>query len=391
MIVKINKIECIPVSMKFAKPMVMSIGSIPAADSVVVKIHTDAGITGVGETGDTSVWYMGDSQDSIMHLINKVYGPQILLGEDPFRIERIVARMDKSVKLNQHSKAVIDYALHDLVGKALNTPVYNLLGGLSNEKIPLCYVMSSDTPDVVAADGAKMIKAGFRSLKLKVGLRSLEEDVELVAALRKAVGGNVRIMLDANGGWHYNQALITLKRMEKYDIFLCEQPVPRWDFQGLARLRRKVNIPIFADESACELNDLLKLIQMDAVDGFFLKVPKAGGLLKSQKWVSIAQAADLMVMCGCMINSGLGAAVEAHFLAATEWMGLIEQESIGPLNLYNRLDTVKPPLKNDLAKKAVRYEAGYLYPPHGPGLGVELNEEIIPSIITPGKSPTVIS
>src|SRR5208283_3759332 len=133
--------------MKFAKPMVMSIGSIPAADSVVVKIHTDAGITGISETGDTSVWYMGDSQDSIMHLINKVYGPQILLGEDPFRIEKIVARMDKSVKLNQHSKAVIDYALHDIVGKALNTPVYNLLGGLSNEKIPLCYVMSSDTPE----------------------------------------------------------------------------------------------------------------------------------------------------------------------------------------------------------------------------------------------------
>src|SRR5208337_4072013 len=188
-----------------------------------------------------------------------------------------------------------------IVGKALNTPAYNLLGGLSNDKIPLCFVMSSDTPEVVAADGAKMIKAGFRSLKLKVGLRSLEEDVELVAALRKAVGSNVKIMLDGNGGWHYNQALNTLKRMEKYDIFLCEQPVPRWDFQGLARLRRKVNIPIFADESACELNDLLKLIQMDAIDGFFLKVPKAGGLLKSQKWVSIAQAADLMVMCGCMI------------------------------------------------------------------------------------------
>ena len=189
---KITKIECIPVSMKFSKPMVMSIGSIPAADSVVVKIHTDAGITGVAETGDTSVWYMGDSQDSIMHLITRVYGPQVLLGEDPFKIEKIVARMDKSVKLNQHSKAVIDYALHDLVGKALNTPVYNLLGGLSNERIPLCFVMSSDTPEVVAEDGANMIKAGFRSLKLKVGLRSLEEDVELVAALRGAVGGKVQ-------------------------------------------------------------------------------------------------------------------------------------------------------------------------------------------------------
>ncbi|HSW58061.1 MAG TPA: enolase C-terminal domain-like protein, partial [Dehalococcoidales bacterium] len=145
----------------------------------------------------------------------------------------------------------------------------------------------------------------------------------------------------------------------------------------------------FADESACELNDLHKLLQLDAVDGFFLKVPKAGGLLKSQKWVSIAQGADLMVMCGCMINSGLGAAVEAHFLASNDWMGLIEQESIGPLNLYNRLDTVG--LKDDLAVNPVRYEAGYLYPPQNPGLGVDLNEEVMNKNITVGKKPTVIS
>ena len=168
---KITKIECIPVSLKFSKPMVMSIGSIPAADSVVVKIHTDEGITGVAETGDTSVWYMGDSQDSIMHLIARVYGPQLLLGEDPFKIEKIVARMDKVVKLNQHSKAVVDYALHALVGKALNTPVYNLLGGLSNERIPLCFVMSSDSPEVVDEDGANMIKAGETgALKNVVGV-----------------------------------------------------------------------------------------------------------------------------------------------------------------------------------------------------------------------------
>jgi L-alanine-DL-glutamate epimerase-like enolase superfamily enzyme len=389
--VKITRIECIPVSLKFAKPMLMSGGAELASDVVVVKIHTDEGITGICESGGTSPWYMGESQDSMMHNINAVYGPRILLGEDPFKIEQIVAMMDKTVKANNQSKAVIDYALHDIKGKAFNTPVYNLLGGLSNEKIPLCFVMSSDTPEQVAADGIRLLKAGFRSLKLKVGLRTLEEDVELVAALRAAVGDKARIMIDANGGWHYNQALHTLKAMEKYNLFLAEQPVPRWDYEGLARLRRKVNIPIFADEAAVELSDLLRLIDLDAIDGFFLKIPKAGGLLKSQKWVSIAQGAGLMVMCGCMINSGIGAASEAHFLAAVDWMGRIEQESIGPLNLYNRPDTVNPPLTGDLAKKGVRYEGGYMYPPQGPGLGVEMDEEVMHNLITPGKKPTVIS
>jgi L-alanine-DL-glutamate epimerase-like enolase superfamily enzyme len=296
--------------------------------------------------------------------------------------------INKAAKMNQQAKAVIDYCLHDIKGKALNTPVYNLLGGMSNEKTPLCFVMSSDTPEMVAADGVKLLKAGFKSLKLKVGMRSLQEDVDLVATLRKAVGPDARIMIDANSNWHYNQALRTLKAMEPYNIFLAEQPVPRWDYEGLARLRRKVNIPIFADEAACELNDLHKLIRMDAIDGFFLKVPKAGGLLASQKWVSIAQGADLMVMCGCMINSGIGAANEAHFLTAVDWMGLIEQESIGPLNLHNRPDTVG--LKGDLAKKGVRYEGGYLYPPTGPGLGVEIDEEVMKKCMTPGKQTTVI-
>ena len=387
---KITKIECIPVSIRFAKPMKMGGGTAECADAVVVKIHTDEGITGVSETGDTSPWYMGESQDSIMHNINKVFGPQILLGEDPFNIERIVARMDKAAKVNNQSKAVIDYALHDIMGKALGVPVYKLLGGLSNEKIALAFVMSSGTAEEVGAEGQMLVKAGFKALKLKVGAKSIEEDLEMVGALREAVGNNIKVMTDTNGGWHYFQALQFLKGAAKYNLFLSEQPVPWWDIDGLARLRRKVDVPIFADESAAELNDLIKLLQRDAVDGFFLKVPKAGGILKSQKWVSIAQSAGLLVMCGCMIDSGLGAAANAHFLAATEWMGKVEQEAIGPLNLYNIPDTVSAPPKNDLALNILRYENGFLYPPEGPGLGVELNEAAVRKLATPGKSPTVI-
>jgi L-alanine-DL-glutamate epimerase-like enolase superfamily enzyme len=126
------------------------------------------------------------------------------------------------------------------------------------------------------------------------------------------------------------------------------------------------------------------------VDGFFLKVPKAGGILKSRRWVSVAQAANLPVMCGCMINTGLGSAAEAAFLGATAWMGRIEQESIGPLNLYNIYDTVSAPIENDLAKGAPRYEKGFLYPPDGVGLGVELNEEALAKLAAPGKEPVVI-
>ncbi len=388
---KITKIECIPVSLPFAKPMVMSGGPVKGADTVVLKIHTDEGITGVSESGDTSLWYMGESQDSIMSNITRVFGPQILLGEDPFNIEKIVARMDKAARANNHSKAVVDYALHDLAGKALGVPVYKLLGGLSNEKIALAFVMSSGTAEEVGAEGKMLVKAGFGALKLKVGAGTPDDDIELIGALREAVGNKVKIMIDANGGWLYHQALYVLQRAAKYDIYVAEQPVPWWDIDGLARLRRRVDVPVFPDESAAELNHLIQIIEKDAADGFFLKVPKAGGILKSQKWVAIAQAANLPVMCGCMINSGLGAAVEAHFLAACAWMGKIEQEAIGPLNLFNMADTVTNPPENDLAIKGPRYENGFLYPPEGVGFGVELNEDTVKKFATPGKSPVIIS
>ncbi len=387
---KITGLECIPVSLPFTKPIVMSGGAVLAAHSVLLKLHTDEGVTGISESGDTSLWYMGESQDSIFSNIVNVYS-KVLLGEDPFNIETIVMKMDRAVRGNNHSKATVDYALHDLMGKALGVPLYKLLGGRSNERIALAYVMSSGTPAQVAAQARKLAAAGYGGLKLKVGANNPEDDVAMVAEVRKAVGPGVKIMTDTNGGWSYLQALRFLRQVAQYDLFLAEQPIPRDDMDGLARLRRKVEVPIFADEAAAELADLLKLYQRDAIDGFFLKVPKAGGIHKSQKYVAIAQGMGLNVMCGCMINSGLGAAVEAHFLAATEWMGRIEQESIGPLNLYDLIDTVSQPYPLDLAVAPPRYEGGFLYPPEGPGLGIELNEDAVKKFATPGKQPIVIN
>ena len=386
---KITRVECIPLSLPFAKPIIMSGGAVKWAHTVLLKLHTDEGITGIAECGDTSMWYMGESQDSIFYNLTSVFTP-ILLGEDPSNIEVIIAKMDKAVKVNNQSKALVDYALHDLMGKILGVPVYKLIGGLSNPKIKLAYVMSSGTPEEVAAQARKLADAGYGGLKLKVGANIVEDDVEMVAEVRKAVGSRVKIMTDTNGGWDYIQALKFLQQVGKYDLYLAEQPLPWWDMDGLARLRRKVDVPIFADESAAELNDLIKLAQRDSIDGFFLKIPKAGGIHKSRKWVAIAQSMNLNVMCGCMINTGLGAAVEAHFLAATEWMGKIEQESIGPLNLHDLIDTVSQPITDDLALNIPRYENGYLYPPEGVGLGIELNEAAVKKFATPGKAPVAI-
>ncbi len=179
--------------------------------------------------------------------------------------------------------------------------------------------------------------------------------------------------------------------MEKYDIALAEQPLPWWDVDGLARLRRKVNIPIFPDESATELKHLLEIIDKDAADGLFIKVAKAGGILRAKKWVSIAKAAGLSVSCGCMTGSGFEAAAQAHFLISDEWTAQFVQENTGPLTIYNILDTVSVDIKDDLAKTLPRYENGYMWVPEGPGLGMELNEDAVSRYITPGKKPVIVN
>jgi L-alanine-DL-glutamate epimerase-like enolase superfamily enzyme len=134
----------------------------------------------------------------------------------------------------------------------------------------------------------------------------------------------------------------------------------------------------------------MEIVQKNAADGFFIKIPKAGGLLKSQKWVSVAKAAGLPVVCGCMMGSGLEAAAYTHLLVSDEWMSKLVHENIGPLHIHDVFDTVSTPIHNDIALNVPRYEQGYLYPPEGIGLGITLNEAILPKLSTPGKGPTLI-
>lgn len=388
---KIIKVECIPVTVKYSRPFVLAGGAVAASTGVLLKLHTDEGITGIGDSGCASEWYSGETQESLMALITNLYAPRILLGEDPFNIEKIVGQMEKAVKNNNQSKAVVDYALHDIMGKKLDVPLYKLLGGKSVDKITLGHIIATGTPAETTAEAQKIVKAGFSVLKAKVGYHTEEEDIENIRIIKKAIGSKARLMIDANGSWDYFQALRILRQMEKYDIALAEQPLPWWDVDGLARLRRKVSIPIFPDESATELKHLLEIIDKEAADGLFLKVAKAGGILRARKWVAVAKAAGLSVSCGCMTGSGFEAATQAHFLIADEWTSRFVQENTGPLTIYNILDTVSAGIKNDLAKTLPKYENGFMWVPEGPGLGMELNEDAVAQCITPGKEPVVIT
>ena len=220
---------------------------------------------------DTSV----KVRDSLMSVICEWFAPRLLLGANPMNIEKLTTQMDHMTKHNNQAITAIDFALHDLVGKKLGVPVYQLLGGC-NEKIPLGMVVTYGPPDVMAEKAVKIKKAGFKSIKLKVAANDTAKDIESIKAVREAIGYEMRLGMDANGGWDYYQALTALKKMEKYEPFMFEQPVPYWDIAGMARLRQKVGTPICADESTTELSHLLEIIEQKAADAFFLKVARVG-------------------------------------------------------------------------------------------------------------------
>ncbi len=391
---EITEIECYPISIPWKRTRHIQGREVTGSESVLLKLHTDAGVTGIGETGGTALPYTGDTQESIIGFLCET-APHTLIGADPNHINRLIADLDGAAKYSDQALALVDCALYDLVGKARDVPVYDLLGGCANESLELGWVIgygTFDTPGEAAEIAADVRGAGYTSAKLKVGRDSLAEDLANLEAVREAVGPDFRIGIDANGTWSYFEALRALRRMEQYDVLLCEQPIPWGEIENLARLRQQVDIPICADESATKLSDVLRLIRQDAADSLFLKLTKVGGIRKAQKWTALAEAAGLPVMTGSMVGSAFETAWQAHFLFANEWMAELEQENVGNLVVHDQYETVDSPITDDLGKnpEVPKVEDGRMYPPEGPGLGCELDEDLLEEYVTDGKEPVTI-
>jgi L-alanine-DL-glutamate epimerase-like enolase superfamily enzyme len=388
---KIVKVECLPVSTPLKKPVIMPNTRITTIDSVVLKITADDGTVGIADSGDTSSWYRGELQESIIAMICNVITPRILLGENPCHIEKIVGKMDLLVRDNNQAKATVDFALHDLKGKLLGVPVYELLGGRTVEAARQGWVLSAGKPDDVAAEAKKAKDIGFALFKMKIGYGTMQDDIDMVHAVRETVGPDAYLSIDANGFWSYEKALHIIRRLDPVGLDLIEQPLPHWDIEGMARLRAAVRTPIYADESAQELHHIKEIIDRRAADGLFIKLQKAGGLVKAQRWLTMARLAGLPVHCGCMIGSGLEHSPAAHLWVSNEWASQGLNESIGPLMIHGTMESRHIEPGTDIALNIPRFEGGLCAPNEGPGLGIELNEDFLVRNRTPGREARVVA
>jgi len=363
--VKITRIETIPVVVPIQPRLMIRAahGDHARSPFLLVKVHTNEGITGLGEVSCTPRW-SGEDHFTAAHFIQAFYAP-LLEGEDPTAIERLTARIASAVARNPFTKAAIEMALWDILGKSVGKPVYQLLGGAVREAVTIKWSVSGQEPAKAAEIAAWATSQGFKTIKVKVGLEP-SADVARVRAVRNAVGPNVRIGVDANGGWSKATAIATIPRFYDDNIFFVEQPVPAGDVSWMADVRRQIRLPLIADESVYTSQDAMALIRADAADVFSVYVGKAGGIGPARKIVAVAEAAGIACTVGSNLEMGIGSAAMIHLAASTSGIKAEDFpcDIIGPL--YYEDDLLTEPLS--LAKGA----AGIL---QRPGLGVGLDEE----------------
>jgi L-alanine-DL-glutamate epimerase-like enolase superfamily enzyme len=330
---------------------------------LLVKLHTDAGITGIGEASCTPRW-SGEDQVTGAHLI-RTYLEPLLVGEDPLNVEAVTRRFRLAFAGNYFTKAAVEMALWDIAGKAAGQPVYQLLGGKVRDFVPTKWSVSGLDPERAAGIARWAAEQGFKAMKVKVGIEP-EGDVARVKAVRQAIGPEVKLGVDANGGWSPEIAVRTIERLYEHGIYFAEQPVAPEEAAGMAEVRRKIRVPVIADESIYTLQDAKMLALLGAADVFSIYVGKAGGIGPARRIAQFAESAGLKCTVGSNLELGVGSAAMVHLAMSARGVAAEEFpcDIIGPF--YYEDDIVREPLP---------IKPGEARPNERPGLGVELDDE----------------
>ncbi|HEY8505266.1 MAG TPA: enolase C-terminal domain-like protein [Gemmataceae bacterium] len=364
---RITRVETIPVRVPIKTGMVLRTahGDHARSHYVLLRLHTDAGLVGLGEATVGPRWN-GETARGCVAAVEEFLAP-VLVGADPFDRLTLRRRMDEVIKLHPFAKSAAEMALWDLAGKALGVPVYQLLGGAVRKRVPIKMVVGAfPVPDAVRL-AEQFLGQGVKCLKVKVGLDP-ETDFRRVQAVRELAGEKVPIGIDANGGWDLVTARRMLERLAPLDLLFVEQPIPPGDPRALAELRRVSPAPLMADESAFTLTDAWAVAQAGGADLISVYPGKNGGIAAALEVVNLAKAAGLRCHMGSNLELGVATAAMLHLAAAAPEIDCetYPADILGPL--YHEFDVLKEPLR-------LGPEAAVV--PEGPGLGVELDEKVL--------------
>jgi L-alanine-DL-glutamate epimerase-like enolase superfamily enzyme len=338
-----------------------SSGRIDTLNELVLRLESDDGCVGWAEMRGNNHYVTGDSPGSLAAMLQELILPR-LIGQDASSPRLLADHVERLVVGNTTAKALVDIAMHDLVARRHGVPVHALIGGHRHSRVHCHATLPFCPPEEAAQRARTYLKMGFDTIKIRLGMRPFQHDLDRVGAVRQVMAahdGPAVLAADVNQGWDSKTAIRALHALRDCELAWIEQPVPAGDIAGLRDVRRSIDIPLIADESCGTPADLLRLLQADAADGFHFKLCKAGGIGAVMRMVATAECAGRPYLIGQMDEGMLAtaAAVQCGMCA-----NAVSYELWG----YQRV--AKQPFSG------LELNAGHMRAPTGPGLGISVDE-----------------
>lgn len=344
------------------EPFTIATGTMDFAQNTFIRIYTDSEHYGVGECSAFPI-IVGETQETCLAMAKDF--ARMLKGKDPLDLTGRLQDLHNFTALNSTIKSAFDMALYDIASKNDGLPLYKYLGGEKRE-IETDMTIGIAKPEEMAETAVKYQNQGARILKIKLG-KDPDVDLRRIREIRKRVGTQLILRIDANQGWSYEDSIRCLNEMEDQNIEFCEQPMRTWYDDKLPELRQKTNIKIMADESCYNHHDARKLIQSGSCDYINIKFAKSGGINEGLKIHQIASESGIPCMIGSMLESRIGLSANLHFAYACKGIK------------YFDLDTCLLGHLVDPVIGGLTYDGFFLDIPETPGIGVDADEEFLKS------------
>lgn len=363
---KIDQIETMILDIPTIRGHVLSMATMRSQAAVVVRIKFSDGSEGIGEgTTIGGLTYGPESPESIQSAIDTYIAPE-LIGRDADNVNGALQLMDKLVRGNRIAKTAVEIALWDGLGKRLGVPVSQLFGGAVHRKMPVAWTLASGNSETDIAEAHEMIETRRHNIfKLKIGKRSVRDDVAHVARIKEAVGDAASIRVDVNTAWSLQDARWGLKGLQEVGCELVEQPLQARYHSAMAELTRSYEIAVMADEALNGPEDALAVAASRSADVFAVKIAQSGGLKRASEVISIAQSAGLGLYAGTMLETGLSTAAALQLFSTVETLHW-GTELFGPLLLTDEI-LAEPIVYRDFCVEV----------PQGHGIGATLDPDKI--------------
>ena len=331
----------------------------------IVEIHSDQGLFGIGPAMDNGALEAAKAQ---------------LAGKDPFDIEQLAGPLRYYAGQNSRNISSLEIALWDLIGKAAGQPLYKLWGAAKDRVPAYASMIQLSTPEERARMASQLKSQGWKAIKLRAHYQTLKEDVQLVEAVRKAVGNDMEIMIDANQAqsagtwqpgvmWDFRRAIETARELERLNCYWLEEPRLRYSFDELAELNRLVGIPIAGGENNRGVHEYRWMLEQNVFDILQPDIMVADGVTGFREIGELAKAHHKRVIPHHG-GGNLGTIAQLHAIASWPHSPWIEILHDPPVAAYTNGFAM-------MENAPVVDKEGYMKLPEGPGLGVTINKDMI--------------